>query len=203
MNGWTKIVVLGESGVGKTSFVNALCKNFSAQLESTVGAQVSILWHDYRAGLSEQRAEMIEVWDIGGSSAHRPASTVFLDGASGIVLVHDLTNRKSETNLGQWLAIVNGDRRSTNVHTFSTLMADIERTQIPIIIVGTRLDQAPHRGNAQSLPFSGAPRVNMDCRKEISAGSSQAMTISRFLDAVIERGKGPGDSRRRKIIQQP
>eukprot|EP00080_Pristionchus_pacificus_P010945 PDM70965.1 hypothetical protein PRIPAC_44361 [Pristionchus pacificus] len=182
MNGLTKIVVLGESGVGKTSFVNSLCK---------------------KAGLSSQRAEMIEVWDIDGSSAHRSAATVFLDGTCGIILVHDLSNRKSESNLGQWLAIINGDRRNTNIHTLNTLMADIERTQIPIIIVGTRLDQAPHRGNMQSLSFSGAPQVNIDCRKDISAGSSQAMAISRFLDAVIERAKGPTESIRRKVIHSP
>lgn len=63
--------------------------------------EIFLIKVNFSAGLTEQRAEMVEVWDIGGSSAHRPASTVFLDGASGIVLVHDLTNRKSESNLGQ------------------------------------------------------------------------------------------------------
>ncbi|PIO59196.1 hypothetical protein TELCIR_19349, partial [Teladorsagia circumcincta] len=92
----TKIVVVGESGVGKTSFVNALCGNPSADSSSTIGASIAMVWHEYKAGTSEQRSELMELWDIGGSGAHRAASVVFLDGAAGAILVHDLSNKKSE-----------------------------------------------------------------------------------------------------------
>ncbi|KAK6011562.1 hypothetical protein OSTOST_23345, partial [Ostertagia ostertagi] len=55
-----------------------------------------MVWHEYKAGTSEQRSELMELWDIGGSGAHRAASVVFLDGAAGAILVHDLSNKKSE-----------------------------------------------------------------------------------------------------------
>ena len=200
MSAATKIVVLGESGVGKSSFVAAACKKPNVQHESTVGAAVSVTLHEYRAGTSEQREEIIELWDVGGNAAHRPASTVFLDGAAGVILVHDLTNRKSEANLGLWLALLNGDRRPQTADSTQSLMADLEATQVPILLVGTRLDQAPHRGNA--TPLLGASRLNLDCRKEMPAGSTQAMQLSRFFDAAVDRNRGHSSdpTRRRKIV---
>lgn len=130
-----------------------------SQHESTVGAAVTIAWHDYRAGSAEQRPEQLELWDVGGAAAHRPASTVFLDSAAGVILVHDLTNSKSEVNLGQWLSLVNGDRRVHSSYSLHSLIADIESSNVPILVVGTKLDLAPDRSKAKSEHSQDRSRV--------------------------------------------
>ncbi|VDM78107.1 unnamed protein product [Strongylus vulgaris] len=165
----TKIVVVGESGVGKTSFVNAVCGKPSADSPSTIGASISMAWHEYKAGTSEQRSELMELWDIGGSGAHRAASAVFLDGAAGVILVHDLSNKKSE----EWLTLIDGKPRSMGSSASRSLLADIESCHIPILTVGCKLDLAPHRGP------SAYDRMNINCLRPIPPGSTASMALAR------------------------
>ena len=40
-----------------------------------------------------------ELFDVGGSQAHRNSRHVFYNNVAGVVLVHDLSNRKSQRNL--------------------------------------------------------------------------------------------------------
>ena len=48
----------------------------------------------------------LELLDVGGSQSHQNSRHVFYNNFHGIVLVHDLTNRKSQLNLEKWLAEV-------------------------------------------------------------------------------------------------
>ncbi|KAE9416540.1 hypothetical protein Angca_008939, partial [Angiostrongylus cantonensis] len=125
-----------------------------------------MVWHEYKAGTSEQRSELMELWDIGGSGAHRAASVVFLDGAAGAILVHDLSNKKSEENLPQWLSLIDGRPRPTLSSISRSLTADIESCHIPILTVGCKLDLAPHRGP------SAYNRININCLRSIPPGST-------------------------------
>lgn len=84
---------------------------------------------------------------------------VFLDGAAGAILVHDLSNKKSEDvshimmckclllntqNLSHWLALIDGKDSTENGR--QNLIADIESCPIPVLTVGCKLDLVPHRG---------------------------------------------------------
>ena len=40
-----------------------------------------------------------ELFDVGGSQAHRNSRHVFYNNIAGVILVHDLSNRKSQRNL--------------------------------------------------------------------------------------------------------
>ena len=44
-----------------------------------------------------------ELWDVGGGHSHRNSRHVFYSNFHGIILVHDLANRKSQQNLEKWL----------------------------------------------------------------------------------------------------
>ena len=53
-------------------------------------------------GLPGEKPYFIELWDIGGSRGHEIARSVFYNPVDGVILVHDLTNRKSHANLKSW-----------------------------------------------------------------------------------------------------
>uniref|UniRef100_A0A2K6VPA3 Uncharacterized protein n=1 Tax=Onchocerca volvulus TaxID=6282 RepID=A0A2K6VPA3_ONCVO len=201
-----KIIVLGSSGVGKSSFVNAVCNKHDVIPSSTVGCAVSVIAHQYRAGSTEEQTELIELWDIGGSTVHQKASLNFFEGATGAILVHDLSNKKSESNLSQWVALLRGESSLPSVISPFTsssgarfLLSDIENTPIPTLIVGCKSDLAPERAKQKAYD-----RICLNCRRPISPGSTNRIILSKFFDSVVERKKVPiaGEKRHRLIRKQ-
>ena len=67
---------------------------------------VEVKLHPYLEGTPNEKEFFVEMWDIGGSHSQRNTRHVFMHTCHGIVLVHDLTNRKSCLNLDTWLAEV-------------------------------------------------------------------------------------------------
>ncbi|VDD79844.1 unnamed protein product [Mesocestoides corti] len=149
-----KVVVAGDSGVGKTAFVHLLCYGEALLNPSwTVGCSVELtIFPRPRGDLggAQVKAEerfFVEFWDIGGSARHANTRSVFYDGLHGIILVHDLTNKKSETNLKKWLAELTSRSSQLRVVCHS---ADSDRgvgsaarpfSSPPVLVVGTKLDQ--------------------------------------------------------------
>lgn len=219
MNSSNKVLVLGDSGVGKSTLVNTLCGTFNSRPQSTVGCAVQVMAHQYAAGTPQESSDLMEQWDIGGSSLHRKtAASVFFENVSGVIFIHDLSNSRSEENLIHWSNMLYGRRpvqvginpphRITEVKSF----LDLEQSgYLPTVVIGSRLDLAPQRAREQTssvirhfLPQHDV--VYLDCRKEIPAGSTNRVLLSRFFDAVIDRCKNTenglslGTSRRRRVL---
>uniref|UniRef100_A0A8V1A8I5 Rab-like protein 3 n=1 Tax=Gallus gallus TaxID=9031 RepID=A0A8V1A8I5_CHICK len=194
-----KVLVLGDSGVGKSSLVHLLCHNQVLGNPSwTVGCSVDVRIHDYKEGTPEEKTYYIELWDVGGSvgSATSVKSTraVFYNSLNGIILVHDLTNKKSSQNLYRWsLEALNRDVAPTGVLVTN---GDYDReqfadNQIPLLVIGTKLDQIPETKRNEVLTRTAflaedfnAEEINLDCTnpRYLAAGSSNAVKLSRFFD---------------------
>ncbi|XP_053205887.1 rab-like protein 3 [Panonychus citri] len=109
-----KVLVLGDSGVGKSCLVNLICKtNLWSKPSWTIGCSIEILLHQFNEGTPNHRSCLIELWDIGGYKTHSTARNLFYQSYHGIILVHDLTNRKSYINLRKWLGEVLTTTEST------------------------------------------------------------------------------------------
>lgn len=59
--------------------------------------------HEYKEGTPSQSQYFIELWDIGGSLSHLNTRGVFYNPVHGVILVYDLSNRKSHENLQRWI----------------------------------------------------------------------------------------------------
>lgn len=119
--------------MGKTSLTYLIAHNKPLLSPGwTVGCSVEVKLHRYKEGTQAQNTFFVELWDVGGSNNHRNTRNVFYQPThgrqclisfwkvikcnliiaefnyvliiSGIVLVHDLTNRKSQINLQKWLS---------------------------------------------------------------------------------------------------
>ena len=49
----------------------------------------------------------LQIWDTGGQERYRPVLATCYKNAFGVILVYDVTNKKTFSNLQQWLAEVN------------------------------------------------------------------------------------------------
>ena len=88
-----KVVLIGESGVGKTSIISRYIHNqFSAVLMSTTGASFATK----TIYLEEQKQSIkFEIWDTAGQERYRSLAKVFYKNAAVCVLVYDITRKSS------------------------------------------------------------------------------------------------------------
>ena len=99
-----KIVIIGDSGVGKTNFIFRFAENsFSDMHVSTVGL-------DYKSKIiilpSSKKRVRIQIWDTAGQERYMAINKNTLQKVQGIIIMYDLTNRKSFENLERWFNIV-------------------------------------------------------------------------------------------------
>jgi Rab-like protein 3 len=198
-----KILLLGETGVGKTSLAHVLCHgDVLSSPVWTVGCSVDIKIHDYGRSLNTSSSYFLELWDIGGSPTHASGRPVFYQQTNGIILVHDLTNRKSHGNLSKWLSeFHNSQSRGQTTRTARGLQSydsrsDLEydpesfvEQSLPLLVVGTKMDQIQQTKGLPTTNFQGAVCINVNATdaRQFAIGSAQTIQFNKFFDKVIER----------------
>jgi len=125
-----KIVICGASSVGKTCLFNRYCFNsFDFDASPTIG----INFHSVhlRINFKENPDEIKEnyivnsIFDFGGQERFIPLLPRFIEGANGALLVFDLVNTFSFSQLDFW---------------YKQLIEYTINSDIPIILVGSKSD---------------------------------------------------------------
>jgi small GTP-binding protein len=94
-----RVVLIGDSSVGKTSIVNRLIdERFNANEQTTVGAN----WQLYSTVIDGMRVEF-QIWDTAGQEKFRSLGPLYYRNALGAVAVFDVTSRPSFENIGGWI----------------------------------------------------------------------------------------------------
>ncbi len=89
-----RIIVIGDSGVGKTSLIHTLCHGEPIINPTwTIGCSVDVKLHEYREGTSSQKTFFVELWDVGGSSGHKNTRSVFYTPAHGKLVKNKLSSK--------------------------------------------------------------------------------------------------------------
>ena len=88
-----KVVLIGKSGVGKTSIISRYTTNtFKDTLMSTPGAN----FISKKVFLAEENENIkFEIWDTAGQERYRALAKVFYKNAAACILVYDITNKSS------------------------------------------------------------------------------------------------------------
>lgn len=93
-----KVIILGDSGVGKTSLMNQYVnKKFSNQYKATIGADFLT-----KEVLVEDRLVTMQIWDTAGQERFQSLGVAFYRGADSCVLVFDVNVAKTFENLDSW-----------------------------------------------------------------------------------------------------
>eukprot|EP00694_Reclinomonas_americana_P007141 EC798019.1.p1 GENE.EC798019.1~~EC798019.1.p1 ORF type:complete len:206 (+),score=40.73 EC798019.1:57-674(+) len=94
-----KIVVLGDTGVGKTCVVTQYTSgSFSADVGPTVGASFLT-----KKIMLDDRKLSLQLWDTAGQERFRSMAPMYYRGASAAVLVFDVTNAESFRSVQDWV----------------------------------------------------------------------------------------------------
>lgn len=94
-----KVIILGDSGVGKTSLMQQFVNNkFSQQYKATIGAD--FLTKEIK--IDNNKSVTLQIWDTAGQERFQSLGVAFYRGADCCVLCYDVTNEKSLNNLSSW-----------------------------------------------------------------------------------------------------
>ncbi len=107
-----KIVVLGDSTVGKTSIINAyLNMEFNQDMLSNICSEK----FTKKMKMDDGNEMKILIWDTAGQERFRSIATSTIKNAQGIVLVFDLTQKDTFDNLGRWIEEIKNNSNKTTV----------------------------------------------------------------------------------------
>lgn len=98
-----KVVVLGDSGVGKTSILLQFSEHvFRRNTAPTVGAGVINKEVNTQSG-----PVLLNIWDTAGEERYKSFTGLYTQGAVCCVIIFDLTCKESFENIPNWIEIFN------------------------------------------------------------------------------------------------
>ncbi|XP_042477587.1 small GTPase LIP1-like [Macadamia integrifolia] len=149
--GQVRVLVVGDSGVGKTSLVHLILKGSSiSHPPQTIGCSVGVKHTNYGSPSSSSNsikgdAEsdfFVELWDISGHERYKDCRSLFYSQINGVIFVYDLSQRRTKTNLQKWAAEI------ATTGTFSAPLGSGGPGGLPVpyIVVGNKADIAAKEG---------------------------------------------------------
>lgn len=95
-----KIVIVGDSGVGKTNILLRYLKNeFDTQTKATVGVEFGT-----KKTRIENSSIKAQIWDTAGQERYRSITSAYYKGAHGALVVYDITRKSSFDSVEKWLS---------------------------------------------------------------------------------------------------
>lgn len=115
-----RVILIGDSGVGKTSIIGYAAQNVYPELtRPTIGAAVTALTVHV-----DNEDVQFHVWDTAGQEIYRSIVPLYFKGAVAAIVVFSIDDAKSFRSLNDWIA-------QLNAYTPS---------QVPIVIVANKWD---------------------------------------------------------------
>ncbi len=120
-----KVLIVGASGVGKTTLVNSLIFEGFIEVTPTIGVNFA-----QKVCQGEIGPINLSIWDLSGHPRFNCLMPRFCIGATGVVLVFDLTLQQSLEAAAQWL------------NRLSSYLAS--QSEYTVVLVGNKADLQPH-----------------------------------------------------------
>ena len=120
-----KVVIVGDSGVGKTNIMSKYLKNeFHEDSKATVGVefgskQIIIQGHQVKA----------QIWDTAGQERYKAITSAYYKGAKGAFIVYDISRKNTFDSISRWVSDI-------------TATAD---KKITLILIGNKSDLEDQR----------------------------------------------------------
>jgi small GTP-binding protein len=131
-----KIILVGNSNVGKTTFFNKIkSNNFKLEKHSsTIGVDFSI-FHKINNDINIK----INLWDTAGQEKYRSLIKTYFREACGYLLMFDLNNYKSFQDLKEWYQDIENMNHCNHAH--------------PVLLIGNKKDLESKVNNKEIQDF--------------------------------------------------
>jgi len=139
-----KVVLVGDSGVGKSNLLGRYTRNvFSEDTKSTIGVEFATRILEMEDG----KKVKVQIWDTAGQERYRAITNAYYRGALGAVMVYDCTKTSTFENISRW----------------HKELEDHANREIQMVLVGNKADLASdHREVSTEHVESLAKELNVD-----------------------------------------
>ena len=137
-----KIIVVGDSGVGKTNLINRFASDkFDTNSKATIGVEFV-----YKTLKINKEVIKVEVWDTAGQERYRAITSSYYKGAKGAIIVYDITNEDTFNNVESWMNEVTKKGK----------------TDMQFLLVGNKKDLINDRKVTEQRGIDKAKELNMN-----------------------------------------
>ena len=119
-----KIMIIGSSGAGKTSFVQRWTKGkFSEDYKATIISDFGAKTYYYN-----ENYYRIQLWDIGGQDKSATMARIFAKDSHGCIVVTDLSINETPSAIFNWKETISEESKF------------IDDEKIPFVLIGNKID---------------------------------------------------------------
>ena len=153
-----KIVIIGDTNVGKTCIIERLINNTFGNTKSTIGASYTDI---------KIKGINLKIWDTAGQEKFRSMINMYYKGAKCIIICYDITEENSFNNVKNWLSEI-----EKNVNG------------IFIILVGNKCDLNDNRKISYENAESFAKENNMFY---IETSAKNNVNVNKLFDIIADK----------------
>lgn len=97
-----KVVFIGDSGVGKSSFIHRFChEEFKGNFNATIGVDFQIKTMKHQGSTI-----ILQLWDTAGQERFRSMTKTYFRKADGVIVMYDVTSERTFTSIRNWMTSV-------------------------------------------------------------------------------------------------
>jgi len=170
-----KILILGDSTVGKTAFIVRFCEGkFEEDSLTTIGLDSKVKF------ISRQDKKIqLQIWDTAGQERFRSLSKSWYKGADGILLMYDISNYDSFKHIKNWINDI-----KTNI--------SIPFEKLALIVIGHKSDlpeekRKVDKNDIQTFENSHGIKI-IEASAKIDKNVNESMIA--LIDKMLELGVG-------------
>ena len=148
-----KIILVGDSGVGKTCILmRAVNNKFSENYQATIGFEFLLMYFQVN-----NIKIKLQIWDTCGQEMYRSLIQGFYRNTTSTILVFSKTNRSSFDNLGMWIKDIKNNTEQ----------------DMPIFLVGNKCDEEKKKvevNKEEAEEFSKQYNLKYFCESSAKTG---------------------------------
>ena len=178
-----KIVILGDTSVGKTCFFNRYVDNtFEEKTLGTIGIEYRLK----NVQLENGSTIKLQIWDTAGQERFNSISKTYYRGAHAIVLLFSVVDKKSFGNAQKWL---------------SQIKEEVNE-KVPIILVGNKIDLVDEREIPDYEGKELADEFNINYFEcSAKTGENINLAFEDLIKKMVKTVDKPKDNNSKIIIQ--
>jgi len=163
-----KLILVGDSCVGKSTFFNVLKNGDFTDSQATIGV-------DFQNMIKTINDEIIKIciWDTAGQEKYKSIIRSYFRDIAGIILMFDLTKRQTFLNIQNWLNLIESENKCNHSH--------------PILLLGNKRDLYSNDDDELDNLIKEWSNKEFVIYKEISCFNNNRVYLEALLNLLIQK----------------